>query len=154
MSEREIREYEAGNGDDRSTDEILQDIELRRESIARTVDQAGQKVQEQLNLKEQVRAHPLGSLAVAAGTAFVVGRLMSPTRNPLDRVATRITRNVDDVGHSLRRSINSLGVAPSPFRTTLMTTLVAIAARALMQSFRSPVVTSRPNQTEEQDHAV
>jgi hypothetical protein len=150
--EEEIYVQPTNGGEGRSTDEILQDIELRRESIARTVDQVGQKVQDQLNLREQVRAHPIGALALAAGTAFLVSRFVGP-RTPLDRFTTRLSRNVDGVGTSLRRSIDTFGgTTRTPFRNTLIATLTAIAARALVQSFYNTVVASTPNQTEEQHH--
>ena len=59
------------NGE-RSTDEIKRDIERRRASIARTVDQAGQKLHQMRDWREQMREHPYGALALAAFAGFTL----------------------------------------------------------------------------------
>ena len=143
-----------GNGEDRSTDEIMHDIERRRESIARTVDQAGQKVQESLNWKEQVRAHPYGALALATCAVFATVRLLRHGTTPVERLTATLSDNVDGVGTSLRRSIDALGRTQSrpiaPIVRTLATTLAAIAARSLVQTVRRAVVEEpQPNHIEQ-----
>jgi hypothetical protein len=125
---------------DRSPDEILRDIERRRESIARTVEQAGQRVEESLDWREKVRAHPYGSVALVAGTAFLAARLLRRGETPVDRLTTTLSDNVEQVGNSLRRSIDTLGRPRAGIGRTLATTLAAIAMRSIVHSLRKAVV--------------
>ena len=86
-TETETQEH---NGE-RSTEEIKRDIERRRASIARTVDQAGQKLHQMRDWREQLREHPYGALALAAFAGFTLAGMSSRRLSPAQQVAMLLT---------------------------------------------------------------
>jgi len=124
-------------GGDRSIEEIRRDIERRRDSITRTVDQVGQKVQETLSWREQVGDHPYAALSLAAGAGFLLALAIRRRRTPSERLVEALADNVEEIGESLRDAIRGAG---SPSRSGLFGSLAgvagAMATRAAMDLAR------------------
>lgn len=87
--EQQTHEHE-GEGE-RSTEEIRRDIERRRASIARTVDQAGQKLHHMRDWREQMRERPYGALALAAFAGFALVRMVPRRPSPAQELAMLLT---------------------------------------------------------------
>jgi len=86
-------------GDDaRSTETLRRDIERRRESIAKTVDQAGQRLQQSLSWREHVRERPYGALAVVAIAGFELARLFGSRGTAGERLVAGLARHLDEIG--------------------------------------------------------
>lgn len=145
--------HESDGDHDRSTDEILRDIERRREAIARTVDQAGRKVEESLDWREQVRDHPYGALALVSGTAFVATQLLRHGKTPTERLTATLSDSLEEIGGSLRRSIDTIGRSHTGIARTVATTLAAIAVRSIINTVRrQSSTTHNPNRTGGERH--
>jgi hypothetical protein len=127
--------------EDRSTDDLRRDIAHRRESIVHTFDQANRKMRELLGWREQVRRHPYGALAGAAGLGFVLAGLFSRRRTAGERFVTTLTQNVEDIGGSLRNSIDPLAPSSSGVAQTVGATLIAMFARSLLHAAGNRFVT-------------
>ena len=84
-------EQDTERNDERSTEEIKRDIERRRASIARTVDQAGQKLHQMRDWREQLREHPYGALALAAAAGFAIGGMSSRRLTSAEQLAMLLT---------------------------------------------------------------
>ena len=113
------------HGDERSTGEIRRDIERRRASIARTVDQAGQKLHQSMDWREQMREHPYGALAVAA----LAGWLLSGTSS----------RRPTSPGEQLAMLLTG-AVLPRPgLAGGLRAAATALATQAAVSAFRRRV---------------
>jgi hypothetical protein len=122
----------APTGDDpRSTADIRRDIERRRESIAKTVDEAGQRIHQSLSWREQVREHPYGALAIAAGAGAVIAGFFRVRGATGARLTAHLT---DDLGR-IARSLRQAHDGPPPQHglvRALGTALTAIATQTLV----------------------
>jgi hypothetical protein len=130
------------NADDlRSTDDIRRDIERRRESIAKTVDEAGQRIHQSLSWREQVREHPYGALAMAAGAGAVFAgffRFRGAAHG--SRLTTGLTDDLGRIARSLQQAqarYNS--PAQHGLARALGTALTAIATQTLVSVVRQRV---------------
>jgi ElaB/YqjD/DUF883 family membrane-anchored ribosome-binding protein len=114
----------SSRGDDargeRSIDEIRRDIERRRDSITRTVDQMGRKVHDTFSWREQVADHPYVALGVAAGAGFLLAKLLLRRRSSPERLA-------EELGSTLRHSIHG---ASAPRQSGIIGGLAGIATAA------------------------
>ena len=116
----ETEKTQEHNGE-RSTEEIKRDIERRRASIARTVDQAGQKLHQMKDWREQFREHPYGALALAAFAGFTLAGISPRRPSSAEQLAMLLT------GTALPRP----GLAGG-----LRAVVTALATQSLMGAFR------------------
>jgi Flp pilus assembly protein TadB len=94
----------------RSTDDIKRDIERRRASIARTVDQAGQKLHQSVDWREQMREHPYGALALAALAGLAVAGLARRQTTRAEQLAMLLTGTAlprPGLGRGLRAAVTA-----------------------------------------------
>jgi hypothetical protein len=115
---------------DRSADAIRRDIERRRESIARTVDQASRKIRESLSWREQVRQRPYGAVALAAATGFVLATLLRSRTSVGERAEAALASGVREIGHSLRDALGRVGERRHGLAGALGTALTAVATQS------------------------
>ena len=128
----------AEGDDDRDAETIRRDIERRRESIARTVDQAGRKIHESLSWREQLREHPYGTLAAAAGAGFALARVLRPRGTATERLAATVASNVEEILRGIARPRHGLA---SGLGAVLMTVATQWAVGALRARALRPPVT-------------
>ncbi|HET9062705.1 MAG TPA: DUF3618 domain-containing protein [Candidatus Binatia bacterium] len=141
----------AGDGDDvRDSETIRRDIERRRESIARTVDQAGQKIHDSLSWREQLREHPYGTLAAVAGAGFVLARVLRARGTATERLAATVADDVKEILTGVARPRHGLASGLGAVLTTVATqwALDAFRARAL----RPAVTEMEPPTDDEGSH--
>ena len=121
----------------RSTDAIRRDIERRREAIAKTVDQAGQRLQQSLSWREHVREHPFGSLALAALAGMTLEGLLRRRPTVSEQLAADLTRSFMPARtHGLARTVGAA--------------LAAIATQAATRVLRERVVQAVMNERREE----
>src|SRR5262245_20742734 len=85
-------------GEDRSAEEIRNDIAARRESITRTVEQINDKVQRTLDWRTYAGEYPFVTLGVADATCILVAQLFRPKPTPGERILDAIAESVEEVG--------------------------------------------------------
>lgn len=133
-----------GADGDRTADAIRRDIERRRESIARTVDQTARKIHESLSWREQVRERPYGALALAAGTGVMLAGLLRSRGTVAERAEAALASSVEEIGRSLRGVLS--GVAPPRYglARAVGAALTAAAAQSAASAVWQRVVQGAP----------
>jgi ElaB/YqjD/DUF883 family membrane-anchored ribosome-binding protein len=91
-----------GQTQERSAEEIRQDIAATRESITDTVDQLSNRVQETFDWRTYVADYPLAALAVAAGVGFCLASLFKRRPSPGQRIGDALAETVEDLTSEFR----------------------------------------------------
>jgi ElaB/YqjD/DUF883 family membrane-anchored ribosome-binding protein len=99
-------DYEATEPEERSVEEIRNDIAARRAAIATTVDRLGDKVEQTLDWRTYVNEHPMVALGIAAGVGMLAGRLFKPRPSPRQRILDAFADTMDDMRGQVRSVIN------------------------------------------------
>jgi hypothetical protein len=114
--------------DNRSAEEIRQDIAAKRESITETVDKLGDRIQQTLDWRKYVVEYPFVALGVAAGLGFFVSRIFKPRPTPRDRIMDALSETVEDITDRFRSNLGSvvqkrktLGTSVKAAATTMVT---------------------------------
>ncbi len=82
--------------DERSAEEIRQDIAAKRESITETVDRLNDKFQTTLDWRTYAADYPLVAIGAAAGLGYLLSRIFARKPTPRDRIMEAIADSVDD----------------------------------------------------------
>lgn len=160
--EEAANETSTGRGNERSPERIRQDIAVKRQELAKTVERLGERIEETLDWRYQVARHPLLAMIMAAGVGFVVfnkvGRLRHASANPLLNGAGDVAERAGPRGPtsanetlfenlSLGSSLGAaLGTAALRVGTTLLAKKIkaAVAARQTPRNGEAPFGRSRP----------
>lgn len=121
------------SGDDRSAEEIRQDIAARRESITETVDRLSDRFQRTLNWRAYVSDYPLATLGVVAGLGFLAARIFKPRPSAGKRVKDALAYGIEDLVGRFHHQLENVAPhrsGPGINRTvkTAVTGLIAQAA--------------------------
>jgi hypothetical protein len=116
---------------ERSPDQILRDIAVKREAISTTVEHLGHRIDETLDWRIHVARHPYIALAVAAGVGFWMSGLLKPRSTPARRALDMVSQTLGEVAEELRGSTNA-GSADHGAPTTMKTLLGTAVVRAGM----------------------
>jgi hypothetical protein len=120
------------NGSERSSDEILNDIAARRESISHTVGQIEEKIHQTMDWKSYVERYPYATIGLAVGTGLLLAGLLRRKRSPTERIVDAFVEKAGELGEDLRDAVGRLlakTAAPTIFRGTIY----GMAGKALMQ---------------------
>jgi len=82
--------------EERSAEEIRQDIAAKRESITETVERLNDKFQSTLDWRTYAGDYPLVALGAAVGLGYLVSRIFTPKPSPRQRIMEAIADSVDD----------------------------------------------------------
>jgi ElaB/YqjD/DUF883 family membrane-anchored ribosome-binding protein len=107
---------------ERSPEEIRQDITAKRESVFKTVERLGERIEGTLDWRAYVARHPYAALGTATALGFLLSRVLKPSQTPGERIFNAVGETVEDIAHTFRRSVQAgmLGEAvPGIFRTML-----------------------------------
>jgi hypothetical protein len=94
------------------SDTIRQDIESTRQTLETNIDRLTNRVRESVDLRHQVRQHPLAMLGAAVATGLVLGgqfrekritALRAELGQELDLLADAVIRSLIDVVHTVVR---------------------------------------------------
>jgi len=99
------------SGDERSAEEIRQDIAARRESITEAVDRLSDRFQRTLDWRAYVSDHPLAALGVAAGLGLLAARtlgIFKPRLSPGERIKDALAYSIEDLGARFRHQLEDL----------------------------------------------
>ena len=132
--------------EERSTDEIKRDIERRRASIARTVDQAGQKLHQSMDWREQMREHPYGALALAALAGLALSSMARREATPAEQLAMLLTGTAmprPSLGRGLRAAVTAVATQSA------MNAVRSRIARVASESNHQPATASPNGDAEE-----
>lgn len=104
--------YKAAHGptdeQERSVEEIRQDIATRRELITETVDEISDRFQRTFDWRAYVKDYPLVTLGVAAGAGLLLGSLLKPRLTPAERMKEALADSVEDLTDRFRHQLNGM----------------------------------------------
>lgn len=83
--------------DERSAQEIRQDIAAKRETISETVDKLGERIHQTLDWREYVAEYPGVALGLAAGVGFLVARVFKREPTPQERIMDAVADIAEDL---------------------------------------------------------
>jgi hypothetical protein len=110
---------------ERSTEDIRQDIAKEKEKISQKVDQIGDRIREKLDWRMYAKESPYMVLGVGAGLGLLASRILIPRTTPMERIMNTIT---DEVRGSLGGLIPDAANAARP--GLLKMTVVGMATKA------------------------
>ena len=98
MAERtNLAARRADQPEERSAQEIRQDIAATRETISETVDKLGERIHQTLDWREYVAKNPAVALGLAAGIGFLVAGIFKRKPTPQERIMDAIADITDDL---------------------------------------------------------
>lgn len=100
----------------RTTEDILQDIDIDEENISRTAQQIGDRINEKLDWKEYVIDSPYWALGIAVGVGFFASRVFQTRTTPMERIMGSLA---EEVRHSLG-GLHVGAAVPSLAQVTLL----------------------------------
>ena len=119
---------------ERSSEEIRQDIFEKLESLSKTVDQLGNRINETFDWREQVARHPYIAFGAAAGLGFLLSGLFKPSPSPGERIMDTISETVEGIGNTLNSSLKD-GTGNKTVSSGLIMTASTIALKAGLDFF-------------------
>lgn len=142
-------------GEDRSAEEIRQDIAARRESITKTVEQINDKVQRSLDWRTYASDYPFVALGVAAGAGFLVSRMIRSKPSPGERIKDALAESVEDMTGRFNSYLDVVPKKKPAAATAIKSALVAWLTKAatdyvkeqLLPRVKSRVETAATEQT-------
>lgn len=102
---------------DRSAEEIRQNIAATRESITDTVDRLNDKFQETFDWRTYVSRNPMVAIGVAAGIGFLVSAIFKPRPTPMERMKAALADSVEDFTDHLRSQFDGIVQRPGLSQT-------------------------------------
>jgi ElaB/YqjD/DUF883 family membrane-anchored ribosome-binding protein len=103
--------------DERSADEIRQDIAARRESITETVDRLSDRFQRTFDWRAYVSDYPLAAVGVAAGLGFLAARIFNRKPHPTagSRIKDALAYGVEDLASRFHHQLEEVAPHRSGF---------------------------------------
>ncbi|HSE98696.1 MAG TPA: hypothetical protein VLD57_10570 [Blastocatellia bacterium] len=137
--------------DQRSAQEIRQDIAAKRETISETVDKLGDRIQQTLDWREYVSEYPFVALGAAAGLGFILASMFRPKPSPRDRIMDALAESLEDVTDRVRSNFD--GVIPkrgmaAGTGNTIKAAVTAMVTRAAVNYAKNKLGGVSPRQAE------
>jgi hypothetical protein len=130
-----------GHAQERSAEEIRQDIAATRESITDTVDRLHNRVQETFDWRTYVAEYPLAALAMAAGLGFCLASFFRRRRpTPGERIKDAIAESVEDLTGEIRHRVGIGERADSGINRAIKTAVAGAITRAATGYLRDKFV--------------
>lgn len=117
--------------DERSAEEIRQDIAAKRESITETVDRLNDKFQSTMDWRTYAADYPLVAISAAVGLGYLVSKIFARKPSPRDRIMDAVAESVEDFKDQFKDQFSGyLDVVPK--KKAGVGTSVKAAATALL----------------------
>ncbi|MBD1400581.1 hypothetical protein [Pelovirga terrestris] len=78
----------------RSSEEIKQDLAAKEENFSRTVEQLGERIEEKLDWRGQVKKTPFWAVGMATGLGFFAAGIVLPRATPMERFRKSLNSSV------------------------------------------------------------
>jgi ElaB/YqjD/DUF883 family membrane-anchored ribosome-binding protein len=116
--------------EERSSEEIRQDIAAKRESITETVDRLSDRVQQTFDWHTYVAEYPIVAITAAAGLGYLLSRIFTPKPSPRDRIMEAIADSVDDFKDQFSDYLDVVPKKRGQAATTIKTAATALLTKA------------------------
>jgi len=131
-----------GHAQERSAEEIRQDIAATRESITNTVDRLHNRVQETFDWRTYVADYPLAALAMAAGLGFCLASFFRRRPTPGERIKDAIAESVEGLTGEIRHRVGIGEAADSGVNRAIKTAVAGVVTKAATAYLRDKFVSN------------
>lgn len=113
--ESKLQNTNEGEKKERTSKEIKQDLAAKGEQFSRTVEQLGERIEEKMDWRSQVKKTPFWAVTAATGLGFLAAGLVRRRTTPMDRLFNTLNSSVrggssGSRGHGLAR-MTLVGIA-------------------------------------------
>lgn len=98
---------------ERSTEDLRQEIEAKKEGIAETVSRLDQHMRRAVDWRAQVGDHPYLALSIAVGVGCLLAGVFRSKPSPRERIMDALAESVEDMADQARNHIGSQFRQPS-----------------------------------------
>ena len=134
--------------EERSAEEIRQDIAAKRESITETVERLNDKFQSTLDWRTYASDYPFVALGAAFGLGYLVSRVFAPKPSPRDRILEAIADSVEDFKDQFGDYLDIVPQKKNTISTSVKAAATALLTKAATDYVKN-VVSSRLTNSEE-----
>jgi hypothetical protein len=131
--------------DDRSAEEIRQDIAAKRESITDTVERLNDKFQSTLDWRTYAGDYPYVALGAALGLGFLVSKLFARKSSPRDRIMEAIADSVEEFKDQFGGYLEVIPPKKSAISTSVKAAATAMLTKAATDYVKNVVASKRAN---------
>jgi ElaB/YqjD/DUF883 family membrane-anchored ribosome-binding protein len=121
---------------ERSSEDLRQEIEAKKEAFAETINKLDQHVQRAVDWRAQVGDHPYLALGLAFGMGCLLAGIFKSKPSPSERIMEALAESVEDIADRARNRIRSRFRRPST-GGALKTAAAALAAKAATAYLRN-----------------
>jgi len=129
--------------DERSAEEIRQDIAAKRESITETVDRLSDKFQSTLDWHTYVADHPFVAIGAAAGLGYLLSRIFARKPSPRERIMEAIADSLEDFKDQFSDYLEVVPHKKTPVGTSVKAAATALLTKAAADYAKNVVLGSR-----------
>ena len=98
---------------ERSSEDLRQEIDAKKEAIAETINRLDQHVQRAVDWRAQVGDHPYLALGLAFGVGCLLAGIFKSKPSPHERIMEALAEGVEDIADQARNRIGSQFRRPS-----------------------------------------
>lgn len=98
---------------ERSSEDLRQEVEARKEAFAETINRLDQHVQRAVDWRAQVGDHPYLALGLAFGVGCLLAGIFKSKPSPSERIMEALAEGVEDIADRARNRIGSRFRRPS-----------------------------------------
>jgi hypothetical protein len=138
--------------DDRSAEEIRQDIAAKRESITETVERLNDKFQSTLDWRTYAGDYPYVALGAALGLGFLVSRVFARKPSPRDRIMEAIADSVEDFKGQFGDYLEMVPQKKSAIGTSVKAAATALLTKAATDYVKNVVSSKLANGNTEDEN--
>lgn len=139
--------------DDRSAEEIRQDIAAKRDSITETVERLNDKFQSTLDWRTYAADYPYVALGAAVGLGFLVSRIFARKPSPRDRIMEAIADSVEDFKDQFGGYLEVIPPKKSAIGTSVKAAATALITKAATDYLKGAVLNKLANGDSEAENA-
>jgi hypothetical protein len=137
--------------EDRSAEEIRQDIAAKRESITETVERLNDKFQSTLDWRTYASDYPYVALGAALGLGYLVSRVFARKPSPRDRIMDAIAESVEDFKDQFGDYLEIVPQKKSAIGTSVKAAATALLTKAATDYVKNVVAGKLTNGHAEED---
>lgn len=138
--------------DDRSAEEIRQDIAAKRESITETVERLNDKFQSTLDWRTYAGDYPYVALGAALGLGFLVSRVFARKPSPRDRIMEALADSVEEFKDQFGGYLEVIPPKKSPISTSVKAAATAMLTKAATDYVKNVVANKLANGNAEDEN--
>jgi hypothetical protein len=140
--------------EDRSAEEIRQDIAAKRESITDTVERLNDKFQSTLDWRTYAGDYPYVALGAALGLGYLISRVFARKPSPRDRIMDAIAESIEDFKDQFGGYLEVVPQKKGAIGTSVKAAATALLTKAATDYVKNVVSSKLANSNAEEDEGI